>query len=55
LAKDPAERYPSAATLRQALSECESAGNWTDGDAARWWRAHGQTDLQAEELAASVI
>jgi eukaryotic-like serine/threonine-protein kinase len=55
LAKNPAERYASAAALRRALSECESAGDWTDRDAANWWHAHGQSDLQAEALAASAF
>lgn len=55
LAKDPAQRFPSAATLRQALSECEAAGDWADGDAAEWWHLHGQTDQHADALAASAI
>ncbi|MEX0678029.1 MAG: serine/threonine-protein kinase [Pirellulales bacterium] len=55
LAKNPNERFPSALTLRQALAECESAGGWTHGDAAKWWQAHGQSDFAAEALAASAI
>jgi eukaryotic-like serine/threonine-protein kinase len=55
LAKNPDDRYASAAALRLALWECESAGGWTHGDAARWWRTHGQSDLQAEALAASAL
>jgi serine/threonine-protein kinase len=55
LAKNPDDRFPSAAALRQSLAECESAGRWTHGDAAQWWQANGQSDWQAEALAASAI
>jgi serine/threonine-protein kinase len=55
LAKNPHERYPSAAALRMALSECETAGRWTHGDAAKWWQANGQRDAHADALAASSI
>ena len=55
LAKNPLERYPSAAALREALAECQAAGHWTTADAAQWWRAHGRADHQAEALAASAI
>ena len=44
-----------AAALREALAQCESAGTWTDGDAARWWQANGQSDIEAEALAASSV
>jgi serine/threonine protein kinase len=55
LAKNPLERYASAAALREALSECQASGHWTAGDAAQWWRANGKTDRAAEALAASAI
>ncbi|REK13055.1 MAG: serine/threonine protein kinase [Planctomycetota bacterium] len=55
LAKNPLDRYASAAALREALSECEAADRWTAGDAAKWWQAHGQADSHAEALAASAI
>ncbi len=55
LAKNPAERYGSATALREALADCEHSGTWTSEDAARWWKANGQADHQAEALAASAI
>ncbi len=55
LAKNPLDRYPSAAALRKALGECEAAGQWSAAAAAEWWRANGKSDQQAEALAASAI
>jgi len=55
LAKNPDDRYASAAALRQALSECGAAGSWTHGDAAKWWQANGKTDMQAEAMVAGTI
>ena len=55
LAKDPANRYESAAALRQALSECVAAGGWTHQDAAEWWQANGVDDTQARAMAAAEI
>jgi serine/threonine-protein kinase len=40
LEKDPAGRYPDAHSLEQALAACESADEWTDEQAAHWWREH---------------
>ena len=55
LAKNPAERYASAAMLRVALAECECAGRWTHGDAAKWWHANGKSDVEVEALAAGAL
>jgi serine/threonine-protein kinase len=55
LAKNPDDRFASAMALRQALAECESAGRWTHGDAAKWWQLNGQSDVQAEALTAGAI
>jgi eukaryotic-like serine/threonine-protein kinase len=55
LAKNPADRYPSAAALRQALSECVAAGGWTHEDAAGWWHVHGVQDSHVEAMAAAAI
>jgi serine/threonine-protein kinase len=55
LAKDPAERFPHAMALRQALYECVAAGGWTHDDAATWWRSNGSADKQAEAMAAAAI
>jgi serine/threonine-protein kinase len=37
LAKDPAERFPDAGGLQQALAECACAADWDRERAARWW------------------
>jgi serine/threonine-protein kinase len=38
LAKDPADRFPDAVSLEQALGACDCAGDWDPDRAARWWR-----------------
>jgi len=38
LAKDPAERFHSAAELRESLDRCVYAGRWGRSDAAAWWQ-----------------
>ncbi len=38
LAKRPADRYPDAASLERALALCRCAGDWTECQAADWWR-----------------
>jgi hypothetical protein len=40
LAKDPAERPASARVLRDALSRCPSAAEWTADLARQWWAVH---------------
>jgi serine/threonine-protein kinase len=37
LAKDPNDRFASAAELRSALLACAAAGSWREEDARRWW------------------
>ena len=37
LAKDPRDRFQSAAELAEALDDCEAAGLWTREEARRWW------------------
>ena len=46
LAKKPAERPTDARELDDALSRCESAGDWTREMADEWWRkfAGSQSD-----------
>lgn len=39
LAKKPGDRYADITALETALSECAAAGQWSDADAAGWWRA----------------
>jgi len=41
LAKAPADRYPSARSLHEALLACGEAEDWTEEDAAGWWRENG--------------
>jgi serine/threonine-protein kinase len=41
LAKDVAERYPSALDFESALAGCPTPGRWTEVEAAGWWRANG--------------
>jgi serine/threonine-protein kinase len=55
LAKNPADRYPSAAALREALQECVAAGGWTSVDAAQWWQSHGSADAQSEAMAQAAV
>ena len=39
LAKKPADRFPDARSLEDALAECRDANGWSDADADRWWRS----------------
>jgi eukaryotic-like serine/threonine-protein kinase len=39
--KKPEERYPDIAALDRALSACPGAGEWTQKEAASWWRTNG--------------
>jgi serine/threonine-protein kinase len=38
LEKKPADRFPDAASLEQALAACGCANAWTQAEAAAWWR-----------------
>ena len=38
LSKDPASRYPDAASLDRALAACACAPCWDQDRAAEWWR-----------------
>lgn len=52
LAKDPNDRYPDAASLRQALLDCEAAGRWTRDMALEWWECNGCPKKKALDAAA---
>jgi serine/threonine-protein kinase len=39
LAKTPADRFPSAASLESTLGECQAAGLWNRSRAAEWWQS----------------
>ena len=41
LAKDPDQRIASASELDQELKGCQSAGEWSQEDAKRWWDGQG--------------
>ncbi len=53
LAKSPRDRYPSAASLGEALSACEASADWSRADAARWWQEEdsARERLQFEPVA----
>ncbi len=38
LAEDPADRYPDAGSLRDALAACASASEWDARKAMQWWQ-----------------
>ncbi len=39
LAKDPTERFPTAAAIDRALGECCCAADWSTERSAEWWQA----------------
>ena len=43
LAKDPADRFPSAAAIDRELAGCGCAAGWTAERAAEWWQAETGT------------
>jgi tRNA A-37 threonylcarbamoyl transferase component Bud32 len=40
LAKDVEDRPPDAATVQRRAEACACFGEWTEADAAAWWREH---------------
>jgi serine/threonine-protein kinase len=40
LAKTPADRFPDAGSLDEALASCTCAGEWTEARARDWWQEH---------------
>ena len=42
LAKEPADRPPGAAALREDLARCDPGERWNQADAREWWRANGE-------------
>jgi serine/threonine-protein kinase len=53
LAKRPEDRFQDAESLEQALSECDSADQWTQSHAAPWWREHDQATTATRETSAA--
>jgi serine/threonine-protein kinase len=47
LEKDPADRFPGADQLAQALARCRSADQWSPEQADAWWRESGVGKEQA--------
>jgi serine/threonine-protein kinase len=45
LAKGPADRYPDAEAMGQALADCAASGEWDGRRAATWWQ---EADHEAE-------
>jgi hypothetical protein len=41
LAKNPADRFPDAATLGDALRDCTEGPGWRQVEARAWWGEHG--------------
>jgi serine/threonine-protein kinase len=53
LEKNPDHRFADAQSLEEALAACETAEQWTEERAGRWWREHptiaaGETELRAD-------
>jgi tRNA A-37 threonylcarbamoyl transferase component Bud32 len=46
LAKDPAARFPDAASLERALGDCACAADWDQDWAALWWRDAGRHPVE---------
>ena len=53
MAKKRDDRPADARTLRAWFESCESSGNWTARDSARWWEDHPTQTVDAPDSAAS--
>ena len=49
LAKDPSERHPRVQDLDDALGGCRAAAQWTESEAASWWRDRVGLEGPADE------
>ena len=47
LAKSPDDRFADAQTLEKALATCRCVEEWSEQQAADWWRAHRESDTDA--------
>jgi serine/threonine-protein kinase len=47
LAKAPADRFQDAASLAQALADCQAADGWSRQRAAEWWQQQQETTAQS--------
>jgi serine/threonine protein kinase len=53
LAKQPADRYPSAAALGEALAALPAGEDWRTADAVAWWAAFDRTQREADRASAT--
>jgi serine/threonine-protein kinase len=44
LAKEPADRFADVAELERTLGRCRCAADWSEEDAAAWWRSRIEPD-----------
>jgi serine/threonine-protein kinase len=51
LAKEPSERYASAAELVQTLEALPFDASWSTADAEQWWKEHGSNVRSAAQTA----
>ncbi|MBC8355842.1 MAG: serine/threonine protein kinase [Planctomycetes bacterium] len=47
LLKEPQDRFQNAESLREALADCQDAGNWTREHARLWWESFGCPNKKA--------
>ncbi len=52
LEKKPEGRFADVAALERALGACDAAGQWTEADAAAWWRSAGTRPDTADDVPA---
>lgn len=55
LAKRPEDRFQDAESLEQALAACAAADQWTQDQAAQWWRERGQAKDTVREMSAATV
>jgi serine/threonine-protein kinase len=55
LAKKPEDRFQDVDSLEQALAECAAADQWTQSDAARWWRDNDPNTATPRDLSVAAI
>ena len=53
LAKQPADRYPSAAALGEAFEALPRAGDWSKADAVAWWDTFDRAERDAARTSAT--